>query len=79
MLNGNATAAISPPLSPTVEPADRALVALLKLTATADRLIASARAIPLPDRTRALVDELAAGAAEAWTVLGPEHRMAAGG
>ncbi len=82
-MNGNVIAPIAPhseaPAIPAPPPQDRPLVALLKLTAAADRLVAGSRGVPLPDRTRALVDQLAAAATEAWDVLGHERRMADGG
>lgn len=81
-MNGNPTATIPPPAEAPLgglQPADRALVTLLKLTAAADRVVAGVRGEPLTDSARALVDELTAAVAASWDVLGPEHRMAATG
>lgn len=75
-MNGNVVAPIEPQAG-AVQPADRALVTLLKLTAAADRLVVGLRNVPLPDSARACVDELTATAAASWDVLGPERRMAA--
>jgi hypothetical protein len=58
------------------EPADRTLVALLKLTATAERLLAGLRDVELPDHVRSLASELETAAVVSWATLGPERRMA---
>ncbi len=77
-LTGNVTSDVPPAPPAAPQHQDPALVALLKLTAAADRLLPVVRRLPLTDDVRARVDELEAAATASWSVLGPERRMAGG-